>query len=573
MKRLGFAAVLGYLTAGVAIGPWGLRLIDDVEAARHLAEFGVILLLFVIGLELQPARLWALRRPIFGMGLAQLVGTALLLGGVAVAGGLAPIPALIVGCGLAMSSTAFVLQLLAEKRELGTVHGRAGFAILLFQDLAVIPLLAVVPLLASGAALAGGDPLVGLAKVVLMCAALFAISRHVLRPMFDVVARTGVPELFTATALLVVVATTVAMHEVNLPVTLGAFLAGVLLADSEYRHEIEARIAPFEGLLLGLFFISVGMAANLGLLATRPLGIALLVGGLLAGKLLVLYAIGRAFRLSHAPAVKLAAVLCQGGEFAFILFALARDNGLLGPAHADVLMLVVTLSMAATPLVHALVERGLRRGQAAAAPAFDIVTDTEHQVIIAGFGRFGQICGRVLHALRIPFTALDVNPEQIALVARFGNKAYYGDASNLDLLRAARVDRARVMVVAIDDPDAAVRTVEIVRQHFPAVEILARARNRRHVYRLMELGVGVIERELYHSSLALTEQLLLALDMPPRQAHRVLAAFRRHDEAALRAAHAIYKDEERLIQTTKEAAAELQALFETDASLRPDRDR
>jgi glutathione-regulated potassium-efflux system ancillary protein KefC/glutathione-regulated potassium-efflux system protein KefB len=568
MKRLGFAAVLGYLTAGILIGPAGFRLIDDVENVSHIAEFGVVLLLFVIGLELQPSRLRALRRPVFGMGTAQMVVTGSLLTVAALAFGLATDVAAVVGFGLAMSSTAFVLQLLAEKRELGSVHGRAGFSILLLQDFAVIPMLTVVPLLASDAGMDGVNPLLGLLRVAAIVALLILFSRWVLRPLFHLVAQTGVPELFTATALLVVVATTLLMEAVGISVTLGAFLAGVLLADSEYRHEIEARVAPFEGLLLGLFFISVGMMANLALLAREPLLVAGIVAGFMALKFGAMYGLARAFRMPRDQSLKLAAALCQGGEFAYILFGLARSQGLMSADHADLLVLAVTLSMAATPFVYALAERITRRTDAARAP-YDAVADTDHRVVIAGFGRFGQICGRILRALRVPFTALDINPDQIALVRRFGSQAYYGDASSLELLEAARVDKAQVFVLAIDDPAASVRTAEIVRRHFPEVRVLARARNRQHAFALMNLDVQLIERELYHSSLRMTEHLLSTLGFSSRQSKRAVISFRNLDEAALRKQHELKGDEAKLVQSTKEVMAELQALFESDSRLNP----
>mgnify|MGYP000137018511 CR=1 FL=1 len=568
MKRLGFAAVLGYLFAGIAIGPWGLALIEDVESAQHLAEFGVVLLLFVIGLELQPSRLWALRRPIFGMGSAQVCGTGVLLAAGAAWAGLGWQVAIVVGLGLAMSSTAFVLQLLAEKHELATIHGRASFAILLFQDIAVIPLLAVVPLLAAPGALGDVNPLFGIGKFIAVCVGLSLASRYLLRPLFHLVARSEVPELFTATALLVVVATTLLMHQLGLSATLGAFLAGVLLADSEYRHELEARIAPFEGLLLGLFFISVGMSANLGLAASAPLTVMALVAGLMIVKLAVMAGLAHLFGMPRAPALKLGAVLCQGGEFAFILFALARDQRLLDGEVADMLMLVVTVSMALTPVFYALAAR-LTRRPAPQMEDFERVVDTDHHVVLAGVGRFGQITARILRALQIPFTALEINPEQLELGQRFGNKAYYGDASNLELLQAARVDKAKVFVLAIDDPEASVRTAGVVSKHFPGVPIFARARNRRHVYRLMDLGITHIERETYHSSLLMTEQVLVALGLSPRQARRAVHAFRQHDEQALQHAHAIYTDDKQLVQSTREAADELRTLFEGDARLRP----
>ena len=569
MKRLGFAAVLGYLTAGIVIGPWGLRLIDNAEHASHLAEFGIVLLLFVIGLELQPNRLWALRRPIFGLGSAQLLVTGTLLSGAALALGLPVLPAAVTGFGLAMSSTAFVLQLLAEKKDLGAAHGRAGFAILLLQDLAVIPMLAVVPLLASGTAMDQLNPLLGLFRIILVCGFLILVSRYVLRPLFHVVAKTEVPELFTATALFVVIGTALLMQTVGISVTLGAFLAGVLLADSEFRHEIGARVAPFEGLLLGLFFISVGMSANLGLLVREPVIVIGLVLGLIIAKFVAMYGLGRAFSMPHAQALKLAAVLSQGGEFAFILFGLARHQGLMPALLADNLILVVTISMAATPFVYTLVEKITAAQRPAEAPAFDTVEDTDHRVVIAGFGRFGQVIARILRALNIPFTALEINPDQVALVRRFGSRAYYGDASNLELLHAARLDKAQVFILAIDDPEASMRTAELVCRHFPNVKIFARARNRQHAYGLMGLGISVIERELYHSSLRMTQHLLTALGFSPRQAKRATLSFRNLDEAALRNTYASSQDEATLIQTNNQITAELQSLFENDKQLHP----
>ena len=567
MKRLGFAAVLGYLIAGVAIGPWGLRLIVEAGNVRHLAEFGVVLLLFVIGLELQPSRLWALRRPIFGLGTAQFTVTGLVLTGAGLLLGLGPQSAVVAGFGLALSSTAFVLQLLAEKRELGSVHGRAGFAILLMQDIAVIPMLAVVPMLGATATLQDANPLLGLVRIVAVCAFLIVLSRFVLRPVFHAIARTHVPELFTAGALLIVVGTALLMQAVGISVTLGAFLAGVLLADSEFKHEIEARIAPFEGLLLGLFFMSVGLSANLGLLAAEPVHVLGLVVGLVGVKAGVMYAIARTFRMDSAQSLRLAAAISQGGEFAFILFSVAQGHGLLSAVFADRMTLAVTLSMAAMPFVYALAHRLSRPGDTPATPRYDVVADMEHRVVIAGFGRFGQICGRILRGLGIPFTALEINPEQVALVRRFGSIAHYGDASSLELLESAHLERASVFIMAIDDPDASLRTAALVRRHFPDVRVFARARNRQHAYALMSLDVHLIERELYHSSLRVAEQMLVALGFSPRQARRAVISFRNLDEATLRRQHAVQHDEARLIQTNKEAVAELQQLFESDGRL------
>ncbi|MGE0483087.1 MAG: monovalent cation:proton antiporter-2 (CPA2) family protein [Gammaproteobacteria bacterium] len=571
MKRLGFAAVLGYLVAGVLIGPWTTGLIDDVESAAHLSEFGVVLLLFVIGLELQPARLWALRRPIFGMGTAQLLLTGFVLALLAAGMGFEVGVALVTGFGLALSSTAFVLQLLAEKGELSAHHGRASFAILLFQDIAVIPLLAVVPLLASSTAMDDVDPLRGLVRLVLVCGGLVVASRFLLRPVFHLVARTGVPELFTATALLVVVATTVLMETVGLSITLGAFLAGVLLADSEYRHELEARVHPFEGLLLGLFFISIGMSADLGLLASQPVRVLALVLLLMAVKFVVLLLVGRLFKLTWPAAARLAAALSQGGEFAFILFGLAGEVGVLERDTAALLIVVVTLSMALTPVVYALTARALSALlPSSPPPAFEVPPSADGAVVIAGFGRFGNVIGRILRALRIPFTALDINPEQVAMVRLYGQKAYYGNATDLDLLHAAGLDQARALVLAIDDAEASLEIARLVRRHFPHVRVLARARDRRHWSKLKDLELAFVERELYHSSLRLSEELLVALGMHRRSARRAVVTFRAHDEAALERQRQHQDDQAGLVQTAKEAAAELAELFDADARFNPD---
>ena len=566
MKHLGFAAVLGYLLAGIVIGPFGLGLIGDLTAAQQRAQFGVILLLFLIGLELQPSRLWAMRRAIFGMGSAQLGLTGLVLTGLAWACGLSLPVAGLVGCGLAMSSTAFVLQLMAEKHELALSHGRASFAILLFQDIAVIPLLALVPLLAAPTGLAGLTPLHTFAKLLMVAVGLFVISRFLVRSLFAVVVNTGVRELFTATALLVVIATSLLMDFLGLSVTLGAFLAGVLLADSDHRHELEACIAPFEGLLLGLFFIAVGMSANLGLLVQMPLLVGGAVLALMGVKMLVLYGVARGFRLPHRTALKLAAALSQGGEFAFILFGVMRTHGVLMMREAEFVMLVVTLSMALTPFVYALASKFA--GTPALDPSSASDDHAEPKVVIAGFGRFGQITGRVLRTLKIPFTMLEIDPAKINLGSSLGGEAYTGDAANLTLLHAAGVATAQFVVVAIDDPDASVRLAELLRRHFPAVRIFARARDRQHVFRLMDLGVTHIQRETYHSSMLLTEQLLEGLGLSRRQANHAVSTFQSHDERELALGHVAYKEALAKAQKLPETAAELQALLVGDDRLR-----
>jgi monovalent cation:proton antiporter-2 (CPA2) family protein len=565
-NKLGFGSVLGYLMAGVAIGPWGLGLITGIENILHFAELGVVLLLFIIGLELQPSRLWVLRRSIFGMGLAQVLATAVAFTAIGVILGLEAPSAGIIGIGLSLSSTAFVLQLLAEKKQLSTVHGRASFAILLFQDLAVIPVLALLPLLGvSDTAAVDAGVTQKVATGVLAIVALVVGGRYLLRPVFRLVAASGSHEIFSATSLLLVIVSTLLMDMAGLSMGLGAFVAGVLLADSEYRHEIEANIEPFKGLLLGLFFISVGMSVNIGLLVSKPGEVLVLVAGLLLVKFIVLYALGIGFRMPVRCTRNLAFVLSQGGEFAFVLFAAATAYHILDRSLSDTLVLVVSLSMAATPLLFMFNEKLLKpwldgRQQ----PVFDRIDDPGAPVIIAGFGRVGQIIGRLLRIKHIPFTALEISQTQVDFVRKFGGKLYYGDASRIDLLRAAHIEQARIFVLAVDDVESSLKIAETVKRNFPKVEIYARARNRHHVHMLMDLGVKIFVREAYYSSLRLAEQVLCGLGLDQAEVAASVEKFTEYDEAALIRQHAIHHDETRLIQSVKEAAEELQGLFEAD---------
>jgi glutathione-regulated potassium-efflux system ancillary protein KefC/glutathione-regulated potassium-efflux system protein KefB len=564
-RRFRLGAVLGYLAAGVIIGPWGLRFVTEVENILHFAELGVVMLLFVIGLELQLSRLRVLRHSVFGLGAAQVLGTGALLGAVALASGLGLKAAIVVGLGLAMSSTAFVLQILAEKGQLTARHGRSSFAILLFQDLAVIPLLALIPMLGPDAgSLSAGTAWAAL-KALLVIVAVIAGGRLLLRPVLKAIAQSGIQEIFTAAALLVVIGIALLMASVGLSMSLGAFLAGVLLADSEFRHELEADIEPFKGLLLGLFFISVGMAADLGLLARYPLAIAGAALGLMLAKAAVLLVVARVSGHGWKSSRGLAVALCQGGEFAFVLFALAADNGILGRTLTDALVIVVTLSMALTPLAFVLndtwLERWMQRGTE---EKFDHFEDHGNRVIVAGFGRVGQIVARLLRARNIPFTALERNPEQVDTVRRFGSRAHYGDASRVDMLRAAGAATAEILVLAIDDVEASLRTVENVRRHFPHLKIYARARNRFHAYRLMDLGVDYLMRETLLSSLELGRRVLVGLGTTGWEADDTAARFQRHDERLLERQHAVYHDETQLIQTSREAAQELEGLFRSD---------
>ena len=557
--RLG--AVLGYLAAGVVIGPSMLRLVDDVEAILHFAEFGVVLLLFVIGLELQPSRLWVMRRPVFGTGGMQVVLTTVALAGAAWGLGQPPLQSLVIGFTLSLSSTALILQVLAERNELREHHGRSAFGILLFQDIAVMPALALLPLAAGGSRFDWRDVALGIAV-------LLGVSfggRYLLRPLLRVVAQTRVHEAFTAAALLVVVGTALVFDAAGMSMALGAFIAGVLLADSEYRHELEADIGPFKGLLLGLFFIAIGMSANISLLSEQPLEVAGLVVGFLVLKGTIMWLVARLTAHRGATARKLAVTMAGGGEFAFVLFAIATGDSVLDPAVADLLVIVVTLTMIATPLLislHAVLER--RLGGAGPAPKFDEMQYDESRVIIAGFGRFGQIVARVLRARRIRFTALEASQTQADFVRRFGNKLYYGDASRPEILRAAGAERAELLVLAIDDVEASVRTAELARKHFPRLRVLARARNRQHAFRLIDLGVEVVLRETYGSSLEMAEYTLVALGSSREAAANDVRRFRQHDEATLAAQAAMKDDEEKIMATARASAAQLGQLFESD---------
>ncbi|HMV63943.1 MAG TPA: monovalent cation:proton antiporter-2 (CPA2) family protein [Zoogloea sp.] len=562
-KRAGLGTVLGYLAVGMLIGPSGIKLVRDPDNLLHTAELGVVLLLFVIGLELKPSRLWALRHSVFGLGALQMAGVAAALAGVGHYFGLSWSAASLVGIILALSSTAFVLPTLAERRELTTRYGRESFAILLFQDLSVIPLLALIPLFGTGRPTDLTHPGVGLVLLVV----IVLVGRRVLDALFAHVARVNSREMFTAAALVTVLGLALIMQAAGLSMSLGAFVAGVLLADSEFRHELEAAIAPFQGLLLGLFFIAVGMSTNLQLLVDQPGRIIGLTVGLVAMKAVVMYVLRRVLGGSKGDARMLALALAQGGEFAFVLFDVAQAHRILGEVQADRLTLVVALSMAVSPLLLMLGD-WLARLEAAREPArpFDDLPDESSEVVIAGFGRVGQIIGRLLVARGVRFTALDADADQIDTVRRFGFKVFYGDAANLDLLHAAQVGSAKVFVLAIDNVEASLRTAELVRRHFPDVEVVARARNRFHANRLMDLGIQRQIRETLPASLDMARWVLETLDDPPDLAAQLVARFARHDADLLARQQAISHDEKQLIQSSRDARAELAQILE-DARL------
>jgi glutathione-regulated potassium-efflux system protein KefB len=564
-KRAGLGAVLGYLGAGALIGPHLLNLTPNMTQASELSELGVILLLFVIGTELSPQRLWLMRRSVFGAGSLQVVLSALLLGGAALAIGIGWKTALIIGLSLALSSTAIGLQTLAERKELGSPHGRIAFAILLFQDLAAIPILALIPLLGMHDAGTNASQAVAALKSVAVIAAVIIGGRYLLRPVLRAVASTQIAEVFTATALLVVLGTAWLMQLADMQMSLGAFLAGMLLADSEYRHEIESQIEPFKGLLLGLFFLSVGVSLDLDLIRQQPIQIAAIVVCMLALKSLVLIALGRlSGKLDFAQTLRLAVVLGGGGEFAFVVLNLAQQHTLLDPGQRDLLVVAVTLSMALTPLAVIAAGRWLTSRGGGPKRAFDEIQDNAPRVIIAGYGRVGQIVARILRAQHIEFTALESSVEQVDFSRRFGTNIYFGDPSRPELLRAAGVDKAEVFVLATDDPEANIRTARIVKRLYPHLKIVARARNRQHAFRLMDMNIDDVVRETLHSSLEISRLVLEDLGLDPALAADRVEKFRAHDANLLKSQYLVYDDEAALVQSAKDALDDLDRLFEAD---------
>ncbi len=570
-KRLGLGEVLGYLAAGVVIGPSALALVADAEAVLQFSQVGIVFLLFVIGLELKPSRLRVMRKAVFGFGSLQVAITTALLALAAWWLGLSPAAALVVGFSLGLCSTPLVLQLLGERKELQTRHGRNAFALLLFQDLAAIPVLAIIPMLAADALLADG--LMPLLKGVLMAIGAFlgliVGGRYLLRPLFHYAAATRSREMFAGTVLLVVIGAALLMELAGLSMALGAFIAGVLLADSTYRHNIEADIEPYRGLLLGLFFMAVGMTADIRLLGEMPLVVLGLTLGLVLLKALAMLVAARVHGTGWKEGLNLGVLLSQGGEFGFVLLSAAAAAALLDPQLVSLLILVISLSMVTTPLLFQLHVHGLRRLFTRPRPkrAFDTLPDDAPQIIIAGFGRFGQIMGRALQGLKIPYTVLDINADQVEVVRRYGNQVYYGDASRIDLLKAAGADRARVMVVAVGDPEASMRIVGQVRRQFPHLRLYARARNRHHAHLLMRAGVTHIVRELLPASLELTRDALIGLGIPREQAQHTIDTFRPHDEQALLRQLEVFGNETQQIQTIQDAARELEALYEADEDI------
>jgi glutathione-regulated potassium-efflux system ancillary protein KefC len=577
-KRLGFGAVLGYLLAGVAIGPWGLGLIREAEDILHFAEFGVVLLLFAIGLELNPGRLWAMRKPILGLGAAQVIVTAAILTGIGMTFGLNSSVAVVAAMGLSLSSTAMALQLLNERNLLPTPAGHSGFSVLLFQDIAVIPMLALIPLLGVSTADEASHSFdwIALLQAIGVIVLIIVGGRFALRPVLRLIAATELREVFTAFSLLLVIAAALLMQAVGMSMALGAFLAGVLLAESEYRHALESDIEPFKGLLLGLFFIAVGMSIDFGILLRDPLTIAGLALGLVTIKTIILYTLGRIYGLPARQLPLFALVLSQGGEFAFVLFGVAQTSGVIPATVTDTLIVTVALSMLTTPLLMVVNDKFLApRLDHTPVPPMDEMEDQGHPVIIAGFGRFGQIVGRLLHANGIDATVLEHDPNHIETLRRFRFKVFYGDACRLDLLRAAGAESAKVLVIAIDEREGTLRLAELVRENFPHLQIISRAWDLAHVFELLEEGVCAIERETFEGALRLGEEALKQLGFTAWRAKQAAHQFRAHDEETLREIYQHYhEDFDVRIRISADARERLREIMQSDEDhLSPHADR
>jgi glutathione-regulated potassium-efflux system ancillary protein KefC/glutathione-regulated potassium-efflux system protein KefB len=568
-RALGIGSVLGYLLAGLVVGPAGLAMVRDVDSLLHFSEIGVVMLLFVIGLELHPRRLWVLRDAIFVRGGAQVLLTTAVLAAVATlllgdwrAG-------LVIGFALSLSSTAFVLQTLGEQRRLTSPAGRGAFGVLLFQDLAIVPALALLPALAPSVDGDGGAPgLLAIAAVV----GVLAGGHFALRPLLRVIAGTGIHELFTAAALLLVLGTGLLMQSVGLSMGLGAFLAGVLVADSEFRHQLETDILPFKGLLLGLFFMAVGMSVDPQLLLDAPLAVLGIAAGLLLLKAAVLWPVARLTGMGGSDAASVALMLAQGGEFAFVLFGQPSARALVPEGVLDVTILAVILSMAATPLLFLLDAWRRRRAETVPDVPAEVPDDVEHSVVIAGFGRVGQVVGRLLSMAGISFTAIEPDPVEVDFVRRYGHAVYYGDPRRLDVLAQAHVDRAKLFVIAVDDVEASLAIARLVRERFPKLRIAARVRNRAHAFHMRDLGVTILSRDTLLSSIDLGGALLRELGLDDEHVARTTSLFREHDARTLDEQYALHREGDDLVPSARAAAADLRRLFEADAKVAGERE-
>lgn len=562
-QRLGLGSVIGYLLGGVLIGPFVFGFIGNVQDILHFSEFGVVLLLFIIGLELEPKKLWSLRMPIFGMGSVQVIGTTLLFFCLGLALGFDWRLSLLAGMGFSLSSTALALQVLKERNLMNTTSGQSSFSILLFQDIAVIPMVAGLSLLAVTHAEAESGKFWKTVAVLLL---VVGVGRFALRPVLRWIASLHLREIFTAFALLLVFAMSALMQRLELSMGLGAFIAGVLLADSEYKHALETDIEPFKGLLLGLFFMSVGMSIDLKIVSEQPLAVFLLLVSIVTVKILVLLGIGRTFGLPRSQIMMSSVALSQAGEFAFVLFGAALGLGIISLVQSAVLSAAVALSMVVTPFL-VILEGALENRRPKSKLKEDVIENDGHPVIIAGFGRFGQIVGRLLYANRLKATVLDYEPDQIELLRRFGFKIYYGDATRLDLLEAAGAKDAKILVAAIDDTEECLKLVDLVQTHFPHLKIYSRARNVQHVYQLMNRQIAGFERETFESSLSLGTQVLTGLGWDPYTARRAANTFRRHNYQMIDKLHPKQNDQKDLIAVAKQARVDLEKMFDSERKI------
>jgi len=566
-KKLGIATVLGYLFTGILLGPSVFNIANDPQEIMHLAEFGVILLMFLIGLELRPQRLWEMRQSIFVMGTLQVVVTGIvLMGTVFLLLKQSLSASFVIGFALALSSTAFVLQLLAEKQQLNTTYGQQSFSILLFQDIAAIPLLAVIPLLAGNQSTHHG--IAYFAAIIATFTGLFLFSRYVMRPFFRFVAKSGATELITAVGLFIVLGVVLLMDTLGISTTLGAFLTGVLLADSEFRHELEASIAPFKGLLLGLFFMTVGMTTHLSFIVAMPF---LVIGGavgLILIKMLTMTAIARYKKMSWSNSLMVATCLAQGGEFAFVVLNVARSEKVLTDAISEPITLIVTLSMVFTPIVFWIVNTWilplLNQG---IEPQYDDIPDEHPALIVAGFGRVGQIIARLAHIRHFKFIAIDNSLKRIDFVRRYGGTLYYGDVTQPELLRSAGIEHAKVFVLAIDDVEDSINVSRHILLNYPSITLLVRARDRYHMHLLRDVGVKHIWRETYLTSLGMGYRALCELGLSKSEAYDSVELFRNYDEELLARQQRIFTDEQKVFESYRDFISELEHLFESDTQV------
>lgn len=577
-KALGLGTVLGYLAAGVLIGPYGLGLVSDSELIRQVAEFGIVMMLFLIGLDLQPSEVWRMRHKVLGLGVTQLVITTAIIAAALTLTGFALNTAIIIGLALSMSSTAIAIQSTQQRDITRTDAGRASLAVLLVQDVAVIPVLAAIPLLAvSGSRHAVheeinhavqviADPLDWVTPLILIGAFISAIiaGRYLVRPVLTYVARTGVREAFTALGLAIVFGAALLTQLEGFSPALGAFIGGVLLADSEYRHELESNLEPFKGLLLGLFFISVGMSIAFSVLWSQPLQLLALVAGFVGIKIAVMFGLATLFRMHLADRLLLAILLSQAGEFAFVVLQFAQSAGALSAEDHGLFAVAVALSMATTPLLLLAFDK-LVAPRLDARSARDSDDITEHRkIVVLGYGRFGQIVTRMLRAQGFETTLIDDDPAQIELVRKFGVKVFYGDGSRLDLLHAAGVGQADLVVIAVGGADRILDIARKVRRHFPQVTIAARATDRGHAHELMALGIEVFERETFLSAISLGTKVLVQLGVAPIDAQHMGQAFERHDNQLLTDSFAVREDEDAYVGMVRQSMSLLDETMQGD---------